>query len=176
MNIERAVCFLRKGNICLFAAIAACWTAGPVWALHAQSVQGNMNIYGVRGATNNNDLVEDLGELTRQLELSKIVIFGGVHGYQNTGVPTATTNNEYPCALMTAEEAAIKNAFQTKYKRAPSFNYVDVKELTGWKNGEFSDTQLKKIEDAVRGRATGGQVSYIAWCWGGTWYEGGWGK
>jgi hypothetical protein len=157
-----------------FASVlaATCWAAGPAWALNAKLVPNTSNIYGFDQASDNDMLVADLNALIGQNAGGKVVIFGGVHGYENTGVPTAARNQHYPCAEITAEEADIKKNFQTKYKRAPSFAYVDVKKLqTPGQNGDFSDKSLNSIYQSITRQATGGVVSYIAWCWGGTWYQ-----
>jgi hypothetical protein len=72
---------------------------------------------------------------------------------------------------MATDEAAIKNAFQSAYKRSVSFAYVDLKKLqTPGQNGDFSDKSLNSIYQSITRQASGGQISYIAWCWGGTWY------
>ena len=154
-------------GICFF--IAAVGTGFSAAALTAKEV--GTNVYGADHASDNGILVDDLDELIKAHGAGKVVVYGGVHGYVGTGVPTAAHNARYACGEMAADESAIKDAYKKKYRKSANFGYVNVPLNYPTKGGEFSPKGLNNLYDAITSRAKGGTVSYLAWCWAGTWYQ-----
>jgi hypothetical protein len=154
-------------GICFF--IAAVGTGFSAAALTAKQV--GTNVYGADQASTNNILTADLDELIQARGAGKVVVYGGVHGYVDTGVPTAAHNARYACGEMAADETAIKKEYRTRYRKEANFNYVNVGLNYPTKGGEFTPKGLNSLYDAITRRATGGTVAYLAWCWAGTWYE-----
>jgi hypothetical protein len=164
-----------RANISLLAVITLGSAASPAIALTAAQVGPQDHpVYGATQSSDNDILVADLDELIKKQGAGKVVIFGGVHGYKDTGVPTAAANRNYACGEMANDEKTIKNAYKTKYKKEANFNYVDVGQTYAKQpNGDLTDKGLNNLYDDATKRASGGVVSYLAWCWAGTWYRNG---
>jgi hypothetical protein len=144
------------------------------FALHAGAAKKHPKVYGYSVSTDQNENDADIKELFAKAakdKASKLVVFGGLHGYDPSGEPVSQTK---------AEKAVCSFAMGDQHNKgvgsALNFTYVNVAKYAGAPavkggHGDVSAEKQKEILTKISEYSKGGYYVLVAWCFSKVWLE-----
>lgn len=136
-------------------------------ALHASATKKNPHLYGYTTYTSQDENDPDIKDLFSQAakdKASKLVVLGGLHGYENTGEPTGQSRSEKKaCSFSLGDQA-------NKRFSGINFTYANLAKYTTAGSDVTPDKQ-KEIAKTIKGYLDGGWYVLLSWCWSRTWAE-----
>jgi len=127
---------------------------------------GNRHLYCYTAPTNTPFLQNDvpaLFHIAAKDKAQKLVVFGGIHGYVTTGIPTGQTLAEKGVSNFSLDDRDLKNV-----GTGINFTYNNVAKLTT--NGsDVSAANLAEVQKTINGYLDGGWYVLLGWCYSDAW-------
>lgn len=131
-------------------------------------VESKSKVYGYNHATNQNENDNDIKELYSMVtkdskSVRKLVVVGGLHGYNPTGEPTGQSNQEKNVCSFSMGDQKNKSAGQ-----GIDFIYKNIARYTT-DGSDVTDEKQDEIAKLIKDYADAGYYVLLAWCYSDTW-------
>lgn len=133
----------------------------------ATSTTKHPKLYGYTASTdqteNDADAKRIYGIATKD-KASKLVIFGGLHGYEHTGIPTAQSPSEKGVCSFSMGDRISKSP-----GTGLNFTYENVAKLTSPGMDVSEENQREIVEKIKRYLDSGNYYVLLSWCYSRVW-------
>lgn len=136
--------------------------------MYAQATKKNKKLFGYKVATNqgeNDPDIKALFTMAAKDKASKLVVFGGLHGYAVTGAPTGQTPDEKKICSFSMGDQKNKSA-----GTGINFIYENIAKYTT-KGSDVTKEKQEEIKEKIQSYLKGGYYVLLSWCYSHVWVE-----